>query len=96
MTISTSAEYFTVAPIWTYTLEMQWRKKNPKASIKERVAKKREIEAERKLRVAKIIEAGYPKERKFQYEEVANRYAAEVERETGVKMAVEKGFDLYL
>lgn len=44
----------------------------------------------------RLKEFGLHKERRFQYEETARKYAAEIERDHGVKMECNKGCDLYL
>jgi len=79
-------------------LEMisDWSKKNPKATMGEYRAEKERIKIRRKDRNNRLKEKGYPTERRFQYKEMAERYAKEIENECGFRPAIYEQFDMAL
>lgn len=105
MSITSGPEYFSVH-LNTPTLRMiKWRNANP-AKIPGTPARNKRYWAKQKAAAAEaraaydkefaiLKEAGLHRSRRFQYEETANRYIAEIERDYGVKLEVSKAFDLY-
>lgn len=93
MTIKFGYNYYSVEPAPVYEGELAFKKANPNATIAERVAEKNRLRQEQKDRIEALKAKGYPAERRFQYEETANRYAREIERECGFKPSVIKAFD---
>ena len=104
MSITISDEYFAVH-LETPTLKMlEWSNRNPpkvpgtKKSnelywAKQKVAREAaRINYEKDRATLKAL--GLHKERRFQYEETAKKWAAQIERDTGVKMRVSKQFDM--
>lgn len=106
MSITIGDEYFAVH-IETPTLKMiRWRNEHPvkipgtKKSNEVYWAKQRAANAAAREKYtrdyATLKAAGLHEERRFQYEETAKKWAAQVEAETGVKVEVSKQCDLYL
>lgn len=102
-TIGFSSDYFLVS---VPNKKFAWERANP-APRNSTPEKRKAYWAKQKAAYAKAREeclagqaklkaAGLPTQRRFQYEETAKKYAAEILRDHGVEMEVCKACDMYL
>lgn len=106
MSITTSDEYFAVHLNTPVHRMLMWENANrPKypgtpATNQKYWAKQKAARAQaredyrREYETLKAV--GLDKERRFQYEETAKKWAAQIEAETGVKVLVSRQCDLFL